>query len=203
MRKGDKVDHVNLTLKSLSATRWLCRWEAVRAVVEQITRIVQALITCSDDRDPKTYTDSNAFLNSICAFDFVFGLLLLKVVLSNTDSLSKYLQSKNMDVATAKKTANSKIKTLEGCRDEKCFQMLWVRAQVMANGIKKEIQGTRFLFKDATAPRNKAPSRRLPALIGESSTTTQHQQRTAESHYRVKTFYPTLDKVILEMRTRF
>ena len=26
---------------------------------------------------------------------------------------------------------------------------------------------------------------------------------TAESHYRVKTFYPTLDKVILEMRTRF
>ena len=26
----------------------------------------------------------------------------------------------------------------------------------MANGIKKEIQGTRFSFKDATAPRNKA-----------------------------------------------
>ena len=68
----------------------------------------------------------------------------------------------------------------------------------MANGIKKEIQGTRFSFKDAAAPRNKAPSRRL---IGESSTTTQHQQPTAESHYRVKTFYPTLDKVILEMRT--
>ena len=73
MHKGDKVDHVNLTLKSLSATRWSCRWEAVRALVEQITRI-----SCNDDRDPKTYTDSNALLNSTCAFDFVFGLLLLK-----------------------------------------------------------------------------------------------------------------------------
>ena len=182
------MDHVNLTLKSSSAARWSCRWEAVRAVVEQITRI-----SCRDDRDPKTYTDSNALLSSICAFDFVFGLLLLKVVLSNTDSLSQYLQSKNMDVTTAKKTADSTTKTLEGCRHETFFQMLWVRAQVMANGIKKEIQGTRFSFKDATAPRNKATSRRL---IGESSTTTQHQQTTAESHYRVKTFHPTLDKVI-------
>ena len=170
-----EVDHINLTLKSLSATRWSCHWEAVRAVVEQITRI-----SCSDDRDPKTYTDSNALLNSICAFDFVFGLLLLKVVLPNTDSLSKYLQSKNMNVTTAKKTADSTIKTLEGCRDEKCFQMLWVRAQVMANGIKKEIQGTRLSFKDVTAPRNKAQSRRLQALIAESSTTTQHQQPTAD-----------------------
>jgi hypothetical protein len=83
-------DHINLTLKSLSATRWSCRWEAVRAVVEQITRIVQALISCSDDRDPTTYTDSNALLNQVP-------------------------QSKNMDVTTAKKTMDSTIKTLEGC----------------------------------------------------------------------------------------
>ena len=156
MRKGYKVDNVNLTLKSLSATRWSCRWETVRAVVEQITRI-----SCVDDRDPKTYTDSNALLNSICAFDFVFGLLLLKVVLSNINCLFKYLQSKNMDVTTAKKTADSTTKTLEGCRNEKCFQVLWVRAQVMANRITKEIQGTIFSFKDATAPRKKAPLRRL------------------------------------------
>ena len=122
----------------------------VRAVVEQITRIIQALISCSEDRDPKTYTDSNALLNSICAFDFLFGLLLLKVVLSNTDSLFKYLQSKNMvvtTVTTAKKTADSTIKTLEGCRDEKCFQMRWVRAQVMANGIKKKFRVPDFHSK--------------------------------------------------------
>jgi hypothetical protein len=56
------------------------------------------------------------------------------------------------------------------CRNEG-FQMQWLRAQVMANGIKKEIQGTRFSFKDVTAPKNRAPSRQLQTLIGESSTT--------------------------------
>ena len=69
------------------------RWEALRAVLEQITRI-----SCSDDRDPKTCTDSNALLNPICDLDFAFGMLLLTVVLPNTDSLSKYLQSMNMRI---------------------------------------------------------------------------------------------------------
>ena len=53
-------------------------WEAVRAVVEQITRTVQALAWSSYDRDPTTYTEDYALLND---FNFVFGLLLLSVVL--------------------------------------------------------------------------------------------------------------------------
>ena len=59
------------------------------------------------DRDVKTYTDSNNLLNAICDFKFVFGLVVLKVILSNTDSLSKYLQGKNVDVIAAKETAEA------------------------------------------------------------------------------------------------
>ena len=84
-------------------------WEAVRAVLKQMTRIIRTLLSYCDDRDPKLYTDSNTLLSSICDFKLVFGLILLKVVLSNTDSLSKYLQGKNMDVITCKKTADSMI----------------------------------------------------------------------------------------------
>ena len=64
---------------------------------------------------PKTYTDSNTLLRLICDFKFVFGLTLLKVVLLITDILSKYLQGKNMDVTTAKKTADSTIAKLQKC----------------------------------------------------------------------------------------
>ena len=196
-------DHVNLTLKSLCPTRWSCRWEAVRAVLEQTTRIIRTLLSYCDDRDPKLYTDSNTLLSSICDFKFVFGLILLKVVLSNTDSLSKYLQGKNMDVITAKKTADSTIATLQKCRNEEGFHLVWSRAQILSDEIRKEIAGTRFSFIDAAAPRAKAPSRRLQSLIGESSSTTPHQQATPESHYRVTAYYQTLDKVLSEMKNRF
>ena len=42
-------EDVALTLKSLSTTRWSCRWAAVRAVLEQVPRIMEALVTLSKD----------------------------------------------------------------------------------------------------------------------------------------------------------
>ena len=145
-------EHVALTIKSLSVTRWSCRWVAVKAVVEQMPKIIEALLTLSKDRDPKTYSDSNSLLRSICDFQFVFGLVVLKVILSNTDGLSRYLQGKKMDVVTAKKTADAVIKTLSGCRNEESFDLMWSRANMMVQQIKKGIEGTQFTFIDAKVP---------------------------------------------------
>jgi hypothetical protein len=182
-------DHINLTLKSLSVTRWSCRWEAVKAVEEQMPRIVQSLLTLSKDRDPKTYRDSKSLLIAICDFQFIFCLRVLKVILSNTDSLSKYLQGKDVDVITAKKTADSTIIALRKCRNEESFQLVWSRAEIASQTVKKNIQGSEFTFKDAKVPRSR-PSRRLQALIGEQSSN--DLQPTAKSNYRITTYYQTL-----------
>ncbi len=160
-------EHSDLTLKSMSVTRWSCRWQAVKAVFRQMPKIIRALLSLSLDRDVKTYTDSSSLLNAICDFQFVFGLVVLKVILSNTDSLSRYLQGKNVDVITAKETADATMETLAKCRNEESFQMAWSRAEILSQTIKREINGTRFSFKDATAPRCRQPSRCLHALIGE------------------------------------
>ena len=88
-------EDLKLTLKSLSATRWSCRWEAVKAVYGQMERIVKALLTLSSDKDPKTYSESRALLTAICDLEFIFGLCVLKVILSNTNSLCRYLQGKD------------------------------------------------------------------------------------------------------------
>ena len=69
-------DHLLLTLKSLSETRWSCRWEAVKAVSEQMRKIIRALLKFSSDKDKKTYTDSRALINAVCNFEFVFSLIL-------------------------------------------------------------------------------------------------------------------------------
>ena len=87
---------------------------------------------------------------SICDFKFVFGLVVLMVILSNADSLSKYLQGKNMDVIIAKKTADATMETLSKCRNEESFQMVWSRAEIFTQTIKKLIDGTKFSFKEGT-----------------------------------------------------
>ncbi|CAL4240950.1 unnamed protein product [Meganyctiphanes norvegica] len=98
------------TLKSQSVTRWACHWEAVKAVLEELERIVKALLTLSKDKDVKTYNDSRSLLLSICDFDFIIGLCVLKVILLNTSSLSSYLQGKNIDVLNARRNASSLLK---------------------------------------------------------------------------------------------
>ena len=121
-----KVDseQLVLTLKSLSETRWSCRWEAVKDVIEQMSKIVKALLILANDKDKKTYTDSCALVNGVCDFEFVFGLIVLKMILLNTNSLSKYLQGKEVDVITAKRNADLTMKTLRYCRNEKSFEFL-------------------------------------------------------------------------------
>ena len=90
-------------------------------MLEQVPKIMEALVTLSKDRDPKNYNESNSFLYSSCDFEFVYGLMVLKLTLSNTDNLSRYLQGEQMDVITAKKTADTVVKTLNNCRNEESF----------------------------------------------------------------------------------
>ena len=126
-------DHLVFTLKSLSDTRWSCRWKPVKAVTDQI---VKALLIFANDKDKRTYTDSRALINAICDLDFVFGLTLLKVILLNTNSLSKYLRGKDIDVITVKRNGDLTMKTLQNCHNEKCFELLWNRAKIMSDEIR-------------------------------------------------------------------
>ena len=200
----DEDEDVTMTIKSQSATRWSCRWAAVKAVVNQLLKIIKALLSLSKDRDPKTYNDSNSLLNSICDFRFIFGLTVLKVILSNTDGLSRYLQGKQMDVVTAKKSVDGVMKTLSGCRTQENFDLLWSRAIIMADEIKELIDGTDFNFKYAKVPRPQQSSRRLQALVGEMpEVNAEVEYRTAEHHYRITCYYQSIDKIVAELQYRF
>jgi len=125
------TDQLALTLKYLSVTRWSCRWDAVKAAVyEQLYRIVKALFQLTESRDVKTSSESKALLIAVCNFDFALGLCVLKLILSNINSLSRYLQGKKIDVCTARRNAKLTIQTLHNCRNEenifiKCGYLLY------------------------------------------------------------------------------
>lgn len=193
-------EDLKLTLKSLSTTRWSCRWEAVKAVYGQMERIVKALLTLSSDKDPKTYSESRALLTAICDWEFIFGLCLLKVILSNTCSLSRYLQGKTVDVISARRNADMTIQTLRQCRNEESFNSVWQIASAMGLKIKKWLTNSQFELREARAPRQ-TPSRRLQALVGEHGQ--RQTQLTPESYHRINTYYASIDKVLSELELRF
>ena len=186
-------EDLKLTLKSLSTTRWSCRWEAAKAVHGQMERIVKALLTLSSDKDPKTYSESRALLTAICDLEFVFGLCVLKVILSNTNSLCRYLQGKTVDVISARRNADLTIQTLRQCRSEESFKSVWQLASAMGLKMKNWLTNSQFELREARAP-GQTPSRRLQALQGENAP--RQTQLTPESHYRINTYYASINKVL-------
>ena len=127
--------------------------------------------------------DSSALLNAVSDFKFVFGVSVLKVILSMTASLSSYLQKQTMNVVTARKTAEMTTKALQDCRNEESFNALWERAQTLSQTVKECIKDSPFSFKEAKQPRQRKPPKRLQALVGETGGDEQHH-RTEKDHYQ-------------------
>ena len=159
-------EDLKLTLKSLSATRWSCQWEAVKAIYRQKEHIVKTLLTLSSDKDPKTYSERRALLTAICDLEFIFGLCVLKVILGNTNSLCRHLQGKTVDVISARRNADMTIQTLRQCRSEESFNSVSQIASAMGLNMKKWPTNSQFELREARAPRQ-TPSHRLQALVGE------------------------------------
>lgn len=65
------------TLKSLSDTRWACRVEAVRSLLDNFDTTLTTLREISDT-DPDSGGQANALLKNLEDFNFVFDLLLLR-----------------------------------------------------------------------------------------------------------------------------
>ena len=162
--------------------------------------IVKALLTLSSDKDPKTYSESRALLTAICDLEFVFGLCVLKVILSNTNSLCRYLQGKTVNVISAHRNADLTIQTLRQCRGEESFKSVWQLASAMGLKMKNWLTDSQFELREARAPRQ-TPSRRLQAIVGEH--TQRQTQLTPESHHRINTYYASIYKVLSELELRF
>ena len=79
--------------------------------------------------DSKTTSQAKALLLNILDFEFVFGVELLNVILIQTSKLSSYLQSKKVDIRTARLQANLVIKVLEMMRGEDEFNRLFEKTE--------------------------------------------------------------------------
>ena len=113
-----------IKLRPQAEIHWTCRWEAIKAVDQQSVRMLLALTVLSEDKDSKTSTDALGLLKAMLDFEFSLGLQVLKVIFSNTNALSRYLQGQEVDVMSAKTTCDATVLTLEKCRSDESFNLV-------------------------------------------------------------------------------
>ena len=189
------------TLKSQGDTRWACHWEAVKAVIDEFKRILLCLLKLYEDDDPRTSSDARALLTALADFEFLLCLCILKVILSSINSLSRYLQGKNVDVSSAQRNANLTLGVLKDCRSDASFELVWEQARVLEKECRSILADSQFMFKEANLPRRK-PSKRLQALCGESAGEGDVIS-DVKLYQKVNTYFTSLDNVVSEMEERF
>ncbi|XP_042465822.1 uncharacterized protein LOC122048298 [Zingiber officinale] len=145
-------DHVKgLTVKPLSQTRWESHVESVKPIKEQTAQIRDALLDLTNDiEDPKTKSEAESLaLYELEKFEFLLGVVIWYKLLFAINTVSKFLQSENMDIDAAIKLLQGIIIFLEEYR-ESGFDKAMVEAKEMASEM-----GIEAVFREKRVVRRK------------------------------------------------
>ena len=118
-------------LRTLCETRWASQADSLYTFQTAYPMVVQSLETLSDDGDGK----ARGYLCSIKQFDFIIALCATEHVLSNTVSLSKMLQGKNVDLIEAVKEASVVINVMK-------VERVWLAQLVEQRTAVQEVAGS-------------------------------------------------------------
>lgn len=93
---------INLTLKnlkSISTTRWACRFEAVAAVKNNYLAIISAIQNiCDTTKIPDVRSKSRGLLMQLQTFEFIFALNMLHPLLLLIVKVNSCLQAEDLDL---------------------------------------------------------------------------------------------------------
>ena len=141
--------------------------------------VVQSLETLSDDGDGK----ARGYLCSIKQFDFIIALSATEHVLSNTVSLSKMLQGKNVDLIEAAKEASVVINVMKVERDDpSVWKELYERGKQLAADVDIEP--------------------RIPRTAGRQQHRVNIPAETPEMYWQRAVYFPLVDHLVQELTDR-
>lgn len=95
-------EHVNISLKPLSETRWECRVESVKAVRFQLDQVCDALCSLREkSTDCSLISECQSLENQISTFEFIVSLVIWYDILIQIHAISKMWQSPSMNLEAA------------------------------------------------------------------------------------------------------
>lgn len=142
-----------LTLKPLSDTRWESRIDALLPLRYQLSEVHDALMDIVEDTNLKgssaniSKVEAQTIAKNIGNFRFVVSLVVWHNILFEINLTSKLLQSKEFDLAVARKQICATKQFLENCRSDKGFEKMLVDAREIAEelGIPAEFESESVL----------------------------------------------------------
>ncbi|KAL7235102.1 hypothetical protein ACSBR1_018565 [Camellia fascicularis] len=180
-----------LTVKSLSQTRWESCIESVKPLRYYASKIIDALVDLYNNPTTNSITKSEAkslVTHELETFEFLFSIVIWYNLLFHVNSVSKLLQSEDMDIADAVKQLDGLVKYVAMYR-EVGFMEAMVEAKEMTSelGIEPTFVEKCIISKKKQFDEN----------VSEEVT------QSVEESFRVGYFLYFVDQALCSLKNRF
>lgn len=178
------------TLKSLSTTRWACRAEAVKAVRNNYSALVDTVEEIMDTtQHPETRAKAKGLRAQLASFEFLFCMEIAHPVLQMVLKVSCSLQDPKINLLTAFREVKNLQQALKDMRlDGSAFTTAFRNATEICQTCGIGIPDVR--------------QRKAPRRI-DMNNSSQFFHATKEEELRVNVFYPMIDAFVEGIEARF
>ncbi|XP_065651158.1 uncharacterized protein LOC136079351 [Hydra vulgaris] len=184
--RWDLLKGNHATLKRLSDTRWSCRSDASKSLVENFDGIHAARCHIAEDTEEKSDTRHEALclLNKITKLEFAFMAVLWHHILKRFNAVSKFLQKVELDLHTASSILLSLIDFVKNLRND--FTRFENESKKLSSFIEKDYSDTnkRKVIKKLSNGENQVDS------------------LSVSDKFRVNTFFVIIDKLVTQLTIR-
>lgn len=184
-------EHVNISLKPLSETRWECRVESVKAVRFQLDQVCDALCSLREkSTDCALISECQSLENQISTFKFIVSLVIWYDILIQIHAISKMWQSPSINLEAAIHYLKVFLNWLDQYRNNGFDSAL-----VAAREVAEETGLTETTFK---SPR----IRRKKKMFDYEATDEGHELAPKEA-FRISYFNVVVDTIRVSCEPRF
>lgn len=171
-------------------TRWTIRGQSCQAMIDNYDELMELWDWSLDNvHDTEMKARIRGVQSYMKTFKFLFGCHLGKMILIQTDNLSRTLQDSAYTAVEGQDAAMNTVKALGNIRNEESFKSFWGRV---------DIDKERLDIDNAELPRKK----RRPARCDNYSSDTYHYPATSEEMYR-KVYFDAVDNSMQTISSRF
>ena len=185
-------------LDKLSATRWTIWANCFKKIIESYHSLM-ALWKERLDEKPDAETKARIYRckTQMESFSFYFGLNLGRKLYAHTDNLSKILQKEKMSAISGKELADLTIRTLQGIRNDRDFDLFYETVTKSASLID-------FVSAPTASRKRKRPKYDILQFLEGNPRSSEEAYYPESTHAHFKAIYfEAIDVIVSSIKERF